>query len=420
MTSIGSVTVNQGHILPLWFNVGYELEQYLVNEGVASTVTEDDKILRVYSESDFAQRALLEPNIVYSIDDDAPSFTFSTSNNSPLTVSQAGVVEHVSPNASESGTVSITCSIGDSEVTKSETLNLAFFSYSNAAVLADYVTGANTAREALSTVIDGEISSTTETGPTPVYTTRDFETHTYVRNSNCLLANTHTAAFTCASPWNSRGGQFRAGTAVTPRHVLVATHYSLAPNDTIKFVDPNNNVVTRTVTRKTKVGANTDIDMLLLDSDLPATITPCKIFPQNFEDYLPAGSDSYLFAATQIPLITINAQGEQVSLRELSQVTQSFLHGNNYIVHVRIPDTTSPRYPFYEPAIDGDSGSPVFAVIGSELWLMNLWWFARGGTFLGSILTELNSAISSLDASEGISTGYTVTEGDLSSYTDFS
>jgi len=42
------------------------------------------------------------------------------------------------------------------------------------------------------------------------------------------------------------------------------------------------------------------------------------------------------------------------------------------------------------------------------------------GPFYGGMVPELNAMITALDTLQGDLTGYTVTEGDLSSYTDYS
>jgi len=416
MTTLGTVVANEGYVHPFWFETDIFKTEYVVVGSSQTPVVEDDKTISRYTDSSVAQRASMQPSVAYSITNDSIEYTYSVPSGSPVEVSSDGIVEITSPTQSESVDVTVTGGIGTESISRVENVQLSYENSTTIDTITGYVSGS--AREALTEVIESAISTTSETSPTPVYSTLDYDAGTFVRNSNFLLNSTHRDAVTCASPWNSRAGKFRAGTAVTPRHVLVATHYSLAVGDTIKFLGADDTVIPRTITRKVTVKENSDIDMLLLDSDLPVTITPCKLFPSNYEDYLPAGTASNSYAGTSIPLLTVNARGERASIRELLRITNSDY--GHLTVQVKAPESMSALYPFYEPTIEGDSGSPVFAVSGNELWLMTLWWSAGGGTFLASILTELNSAISSLDASEGISTGYTVTEGDLSSYTDFS
>ena len=61
----------------------------------------------------------------------------------------------------------------------------------------------------------------------------------------------------------------------------------------------------------------------------------------------------------------------------------------------------------------------MFAVIGTELWLLSTLFGAGSGPFLGALADELDAMITTLDTAEADITGYTVTQGDLSSYTGY-
>ena len=77
------------------------------------------------------------------------------------------------------------------------------------------------------------------------------------------------------------------------------------------------------------------------------------------------------------------------------------------------------RFAFNETIISGDSGNPIFAVIGSELWLLSTFFSPGSGPFYGGLVTELNAMITTLDTLQGDITGHTVAVGDLSSYTAY-
>ena len=152
--------------------------------------------------------------------------------------------------------------------------------------------------------------------------------------------------------------------------------------------------------------------MVLFDSDLPASITPCKLFPDGYETYLPAGATTA--AAATLPLLAMDFSENGIALdfideRLVSGVPTVFL-GRPTIPH---------RLAFYDPIISGDSGNPIFAVIGSELWLLATFYGAGSGPFYGGLVTELNAMITTLDTLQGDITGHTVTVGDLSSYTTY-
>lgn len=415
-THIGSVKVNQGRILPFWFNTEAVKEDYVVTEATTTSVVEDDKNITRYTGASVMQRSLIEASVDYVLENDSLEYTYTVPDTSNTQVSSEGLVSVTSPSQSESVDVTVNATLGGKTITRTQSVTLDYTQTTNTDVISGAVSGS--AREALTDVIHTAVASSSASSPTPVYSTRDFDNGVFARSSDFLLSNTHTEAITCASPWNSQQGQFRAGTAITPRHVLVAAHYTITQGNTIKFVTADNVVIERTVVGKRSLSINADIDLLILDSDLPTTITPCKLFPSNFEDYLPAGSSSTSYAATGIPLLTINARGERASVRELLRIIPSG-QTDAATVQIKVPSETSDLYPFYESTISGDSGSPVFSVIGTELWLMNLWWSAGSGTLVSSVLSDINNTITLLDSDLGVSTGYAATEGDLSVYTQF-
>ena len=84
------------------------------------------------------------------------------------------------------------------------------------------------------------------------------------------------------------------------------------------------------------------------------------------------------------------------------------------------PPVNLDRLDFSETIIAGDSGNPVFVLLDGELLLLSTFHAAQAGPFYGGLVAELNAMIITLNTAQGVSTGYTVTEGDLSSYTDYS
>ena len=78
---------------------------------------------------------------------------------------------------------------------------------------------------------------------------------------------------TCVSPWNSSGGHKKAGTLVTPRHIIGAAHYEYSVGTVVRFVEKNGTVHDRTVTGKARHpecrNYTPDLTIYTLDSDLP-------------------------------------------------------------------------------------------------------------------------------------------------------
>lgn len=76
--------------------------------------------------------------------------------------------------------------------------------------------------------------------------------------------------------------------------------------------------------------------------------------------------------------------------------------------------TDANRLQYYEEVIGGDSGNPVFTIINNEAVLLGGWymkWTNAGvATLLPNYISDINSTIAAL------SSGYKITEADLSSY----
>ncbi len=237
----------------------------------------------------------------------------------------------------------------------------------------------------------------------PIYSVQNHTGATYTRNTSCWV---YPLNLTAISPWNSRGGQTRGGVAITPRHVLVAKHYPLAVSDTVRFVTAGNVVVDRTVDAiynvPETVAYSKDVQIVRLDSDLPASITPVKFLPANAYEYLPS------WDAWPLPLIYTN-QSERMACAPSKISHQS---AADYVASIV---TTEPPYGvMYEQVIVGDSGSPTFVVINGTPVLICHWTFAGMGAAHHMMLTEIAATLTTLGG------GHTLSTVDLSSFTDYS
>jgi hypothetical protein len=253
----------------------------------------------------------------------------------------------------------------------------------------------------VSDAVDTRIDDLNATTAKPIYTTQNHTTSTYVRNTNCWVADLD---LTPISPWNSTGGNTRAGVLISPRHILFAAHYQINNGATIRFVDNNNNVVTRTLINKLTHPDYSpyypDIAIGLLDSDVPASIGFVKILPQNWANYLPS-----LAYNRRLPCLVLD-QEEKALISELSYLGTSagFFAPSNQI-----------RLNFYENIIVGDSGDPAFLIINDELVIITIWTY--GGAGSGTSISYHKEAINTMMTTLG--GGYSLTEIDLSSFTNF-
>jgi len=410
MATLGTVSINEGKVLRLWFEIDQFREPTQISPDTSTPYTEDDKEGERFTTSSSGEQVTLVPVVTYSLNDDPISFAYSSDSPTEIDVAPDGqVVFMVAPEATASAIITILATSGTATTTRTVSVTLTLSGASVVEVIEGGVAGS--ARKALSDPMDDALIVANPATQQQVYTTQD----PYVRNTSFFLQGTHAEALTCASPWNSTGGTRRAGTAITPRHAVCANHYPVPVGATIRFVASDNTVITRTVVQAARIfcnGVGTDAWMILLDSDLPASITPCKIFPDGYETYLPAGATTA--AAFALPLLAMDFSENGIALDLITEKVQSNIPTMTYGA-----PTIPHRLAFYDSIISGDSGNPIFGVIGSELWLLSTFFGAGSGPFYGGLVPELNAMITTLDTLQGDITGHTVTVGDLSSYTAY-
>ena len=249
----------------------------------------------------------------------------------------------------------------------------------------------------LTQAVDNHIVGADPATQKELYTTQNHSSSSYVRNANFWL-DSHKQALTCISPYNSHENNKRAGVALTPRHVICATHYKVDVGSTIRFVTATNTVVNRTVVGTESIGSS-DIEIQILDSDLPSTITPCKVLPSDYTNYLST--------VRYMPFLALD-QEEKGLVGEIGQEPSTAATWNRY---PQRQSSTAQRKSFGEELIGGDSGNPMFFVTKTQLWLFSTAQIPYQGPLLSEYISEINTAINTLDTAQGISSGYTLTEG---------
>lgn len=264
----------------------------------------------------------------------------------------------------------------------------------------DYAT--NSLAKEVSDAVDNRITGLNPSVSKSIFSTQNHNTPSYIRNTNCWANNLD---LTSISPWNSTEGGNRAGVLISPRHIIFAAHYQINNGSTIRFIDNNNNIVTRTMVNKLTHPEYRpyypDITIGLLDSDVPSTISFVKILPQNWSNYLPSLSSIY-----RVPCLVLD-QEEKALVGELHVLgtAASFLTPIN-----------SSRLSFFESIVLGDSGNPAFLIIDDELVIITVWTY--GGAGAGTSILYHKDAINTMMATLG--GGYSLTEIDLSGFTDYS
>jgi len=277
-------------------------------------------------------------------------------------------------------------------------------------------------------------------GITPTDNTKDIYTAASYNSSLDFIRNTqfwgnNLKGITAMSPWNSRQNNARAGTVITPRHVLFAEHsgFNLSVGDTIYFVTRDDELITRTIVGEADHPDSgyfeADFNIAVLNEDLPNTIEVIKVLPENAWHYF----ESSLLSITNSD-IDYTALSSSIDDQFLSfwvdQEEKGLIKRISQISNIGDDQTERPAISFtapigidtnwYENAIIYDSGSPAFIVLNNEAILTTVTTGGGGGsgTFISrkSMIGEINEMITAADATASVSTGYTLTQVDLGDY----
>ena len=239
-----------------------------------------------------------------------------------------------------------------------------------------------------------------------LFTLRTGTSSPYMRNGSCYISGTGID-FTGVSPWSGTqdswpGGSRGAGTLVSPRHFIYANHFTLPNGTKLYFAKSDGTLVYRTITAQTNI-AGTDIQVGVLDSDVPAGITFYKVMPSNWHQY---ASDYQMWPA---PLLCTD-QNKNVYLNETYYVS------NNLSTFYEIafnPCADPTRLLFTGGGIAGDSGSPIFFLINGQLVLVGCYYTFCSCPDIAYYATQINSAMTALGG------GYQLTTVSLAGFISY-
>lgn len=321
-----------------------------------------------------------------------PAVAWSSSNTGVATVDSDGLASYVS-----NGNATITATVGSSSI--NEPLSFSTTSGSFVDQFESYVSGS--LGKHISDDVDSRLVGKSASSALAIFTTQNHSTATYVRNTNCWC---YDWDLTPISPWNSSGGTQRAATLISPRHVIFAAHYAPTVGATVRFIKTDNTVVTKTITailtHPSYVPEYPDISIGVLDSDVGAGISFCKVLPNNWATKIPA-----LGFNRTIPALALDQEEKATVADWYQELTRSAFYR----------PTNSKRLEFYEDKIGGDSGNPAIVRIGSDLVILTVWTYGAGG--MGTSIRDQKTAINTMMTSLG--GGYQLTEVNLSSFTSY-
>jgi hypothetical protein len=170
---------------------------------------------------------------------------------------------------------------------------------------------------------------------------------------------------------NGLGG-VGGGTLISRRHVLLANHvpYPARPFD-IFFANASSRTFTYKVTNIQQVG-DTDIAIGTLDRDADPSLNVYRVLPDNWTQYIANKVESFnkmgvtgTNYAFVLPVL-YSGQNRKVSTADVVNISLG-------LAGVNIPAFEVARA-FGDPIIGGDSGNPIFAMLGDELVLLGAWY----------------------------------------------
>jgi len=170
---------------------------------------------------------------------------------------------------------------------------------------------------------------------------------------------------------NGLGG-VGGGTLISRRHVLLANHvpYPARPFD-IFFANASSRTFTYKVTNIQQVG-DTDIAIGTLDRDADASLNVYRVLPDNWTQYIANKVENFNVmgvAGTNYSFVLpvlYSGQNRKVSTADVVNISLG-------LAGVNIPAFEVARA-FGDPIIGGDSGNPIFAMLGDELVLLGAWY----------------------------------------------
>lgn len=239
---------------------------------------------------------------------------------------------------------------------------------------------------------------------------------------------------TAISPYNSRGYWLMGGVLVSPRHALFDAHWPVSVGDVVTFIDADDNARTGTVAAVMNhplyvpFAHGVDIQIVVFEADVDASITPMKTLPSNWREWMPAlpgiPAEAYFDVAERyrfydVPVLH-TTKAEKVAVTDgVGAGTDNMGNVHRMITHV--PDLGTTRYSFYVAALPGDCGNPIFGLVSGEAVLLAMLnGGVANGSFVPDLIDSINQCMSDLsDSIAGVygNDEYQLTTVDLSGFT---
>ena len=240
-----------------------------------------------------------------------------------------------------------------------------------------------------------------------MFSTQDFVNTNLVPNVNFWLkVAPEKTGIVVANGTPPTGGI--GGSAVTPRHVLNCRHAPFQAGRSLFFVDDNGALVSRTVVESVTFG-NGDIQVMILNANLPVTVHPFKVMQTNYLNQLP------------------NAASGRLELLGMNQFNLIFPKVGGFRIDIPVVYTYSDlTWGWNQTVIGGDSGHPIMALVGTNLVLLSHWWHGDGysgnggdGPNYSLDFNTINATMHYLLTNNSVGSDYQLQPADLSAFPSY-
>jgi hypothetical protein len=262
-----------------------------------------------------------------------------------------------------------------------------------------------------------------ETPDLAYFSTVNHSTSTYTRNVSCWAASIDLSAVAVATSHGSGWIRQRAGTLITPRHVLFARHYTPPVGAQIRFAG-SDGIAVETKTILAVQSGFGDCAVGLLDSAVTVA-TPMKVTGSwiaqdqvvsqsstQVRSYYLGGAAIYIdqFANVYACGLANPTSKQSIVAPDVTFNGTLYAACDSWATASHTTDILGGFAGSVKRPVSGDSGSPVMAIIEGEPVLLWCWWTSSSGPptwrHNGGLL---NALIAAVDASASVTTSLTVT-----------
>ncbi len=357
------------------FVIGKDIVETVLNGLSTGTTSIKDIVYNYYASGN------IESTCSVFVQDSGATPIYTAVNPSIGTINSVGSTTYVS-----SGTAYFNARIGR----RTKSVPCTFYRTNNVTSYAFNGTAVSTSTiKNMKDQIDTRILGKTPSATTyDIYSARNDSTHTYTRNVNMFAADVDLTCIPVLS--GAINSSQTMGILVAPDIMIQANHSH--PSGTMYFVKNDNTTVSRNIISGTRIGT-TDIWVAKLDSDVPAGITPCKVFSSTaFTNSISPTALSYI----QPPLIFTN-QFRTLRIGNL-------IYNTEFPTMIYTFQKTGDYHDWYSIAVGGDSGSPLLALVNNQAVLLGLWYGNTSVPNVSSYITQINTAMASLGSVNSLST----------------